>query len=109
MHGAPQTRFDFSEQSPVHAVVTAVAAREDADPCDLPPLERAIDTDALENLLTSSGRRSGDRRVTFAYCGYAVTVRSSGNVTVDGGADRLADERDGRPVDDANGHRSGGD
>lgn len=108
MHGAPETQFDFSEQSPVHAVVTAVAAREDADPCDLPPLERVVDTDALETLLTTSGGRSAVRRVTFTYCGYAVTVRSSGTVTVDGGPGRRADGRDGRPVDDTNGHRPGG-
>lgn len=109
MPGASKTRYDFSEQSPVLAVVTAVAARTGADPCDLPPLETVIDTEALETFLAATARRSANGRVTFTYGGYAVTVRSNGTVTVDGGQEGLPDELDDGPGDDANGHRAGGE
>lgn len=94
MNGTYQTRFDFAEQSPVHAVVNTIAAADDTDPADLPPLNNVVDPDALDTLLTSPERRSIDGSVTFTYCGYGITVRSNGTVSVDGDAESTAGESD---------------
>lgn len=76
-----------SDESLSEAVVRAVAAVSDRntageDPDDrLDPLYDAVDPDALDALF----RRVDDSRtgaVEFAYCGYRVTVDSTGLVTV---------------------------
>lgn len=59
---------------PSRAVVEMVAATENVDQTDLPPLYEAIDPDALDKLFES---RSDDRtpmEVTFTYYGHEVTV-----------------------------------
>lgn len=60
-------------------VVTKIANREDVSPTDLPPLSRSIDPDALDSLVDSPG--SDTVSISFTYCGYDVTIDSSG-VTV---------------------------
>lgn len=87
MNGTCQMKFDFEERSPVEAVLHAVAARESADPIDLPPLNDAIDADALNALLVSQERARTEVRVTFRYSGYEVSVQSSGEVSVNDDAD----------------------
>ena len=66
-------------------VVAMIAEREGVDPLDLdPPLSEAIDTDALNVLLSGpeNGKRSPSIEITFSYNGYAVTVTNDGEVTL---------------------------
>lgn len=70
-----------TENTPVYAVVSAVAEAEDADPVHLPPLYEAIDPEALNDLLTSSPA-SSIGTVAFRYAGYDVEVTGSGDVSV---------------------------
>lgn len=64
------------------AVVTAVAESEGVDSTELsPPLYHAVDPDALDSLFSASaGTTRGSGRVTFTYCGYAITVEVDGTV-----------------------------
>lgn len=59
-------------------VVWAVAAESDIDPCSLPPLGDAIDTDALDSLFDGDSERTvpgqNGASVTFSYAGHRVTV-----------------------------------
>jgi len=68
-------------ESPALAIVDAVAAREDVDPTDLPPLYDSVEPEVLEILQESD---DPDQRVRFEYCGYTITVTSGGTITVDG-------------------------
>lgn len=83
MVGNDSTRHDFSEQSPVHAVVTTIANIEDTGVVDLEPLAHAIDTDRLDALVSPSENCSIDGRMAFRYCGYRVVVHANGEVAVD--------------------------
>ncbi|WP_245757965.1 HalOD1 output domain-containing protein [Natronobacterium haloterrestre] len=69
------------EDTPVYAVVSAVADVTGDDPCDLPPLARVIDPDAL-NALFSSDSASEDTVVRFQYVGHTVVVTGAGDVEV---------------------------
>lgn len=80
------------------AVLEAVADAENADALDLPPLYRAVETDALEAIFQPTpdgGTRSG--RVEFTYHGYLVTVDcgADGTATVEA-EHRSAEQRSGR-------------
>ncbi|WP_317175806.1 HalOD1 output domain-containing protein [Halomontanus rarus] len=70
-----------SEDTPVFAVVSAVAEASGADPLELPPLGDAIDPDALNELFTVRSE-STVAKVTFEYAGYDITVRGNGEVQV---------------------------
>jgi hypothetical protein len=67
------------------SIVETVADEVGVSPAVLdPPLFEAIDTDALEAVLTSGERRSGPPvTVTFEYAGFTVTVTSDGDVTLE--------------------------
>ena len=69
------------ENTPVYAVVSAVAEVEDSDPVDLPPLYNAINPEALNNLFTSESGSAVDQ-IAFQYAGYSIVVRGSGEVQV---------------------------
>lgn len=73
---APRHRADG--RSPTAAVVEAVAAREGVAETELPPLADAVDPDALEAVVDGDG----DRRISFEYHGYAVTVHPDGSVSL---------------------------
>ncbi|WP_408959375.1 HalOD1 output domain-containing protein [Natrinema sp. 74] len=69
------------------AVVTAVAARRDVDPIELPPLYEWLDPDALDALfapMQRGGSRSG--HLEFTYDGHEITVDCTDemSITVDG-------------------------
>lgn len=70
-----------TENTPVYAVVSAVAEADDSDPVDLPPLYDAINPDALNELFTSRSEPGVDQ-VTFRYVGYDVVVHGNGDVRV---------------------------
>lgn len=63
-------------------VIEAVADKMDVAPTELPTqLYDVIDTESLDSLF-SGGKPTGGR-VTFAYCGYSVTVTADGDVTLE--------------------------
>lgn len=67
------------------AVVEAVAEAEGTEPVELtPPLYKAVDPDALDELFAATrteGRMAGE--VTFSYKGYEVTACGDGYVSVE--------------------------
>jgi hypothetical protein len=71
----------MNSNNPVVAIAEEIAAREGTDASRLdPPLHEAVDTDALESLLSASGH--ADVELRFDYSGYRVRVRADGTVTV---------------------------
>ncbi|MFC4439330.1 MULTISPECIES: HalOD1 output domain-containing protein [Natrialbaceae] len=67
-------------------VISTVADREDCQPSELrPPLYSVIDPETLDRLWGSSSaaRHEVGGSVSFAYCGYDVTVASDGTVSVE--------------------------
>ncbi|MFB6171621.1 MAG: HalOD1 output domain-containing protein [Haloarculaceae archaeon] len=61
-------------------VAFAVAAVEDVDPTDLPPLGETLDPSALDDLVRSLPAGGS---VQFTYAGHLVTVRSGGGIVVE--------------------------
>lgn len=70
-----------TENTPVYAVVSAVAEVEDSDPVELPPLYGTINPEALNDLFTSRPEPAVET-VSFQYAGYDVVVRGNGEVQV---------------------------
>ncbi|WP_254768260.1 HalOD1 output domain-containing protein [Salinilacihabitans rarus] len=68
-------------QTPVYAIASAVADAADSDPLELPPLNEAIDPDALNTLFTTPLEPAGIQ-VTFRYAGYEIRIEDTGNVRV---------------------------
>ncbi|MFC6988561.1 HalOD1 output domain-containing protein [Haloplanus sp. GCM10025708] len=76
-------RIEWTHREPVClAIQTAVAAVEDADPIDLPPLAEYVDPDALDRLFERDAPGLDQRRIEFAYAGYRVLVDGRGEVVV---------------------------
>jgi len=69
--GSPLVRQWTGSNTLTMAIVRAVAAAEDADPCALGPLGDVVDPDALENLL---GGPDSAAHVTFNYAGHRIVV-----------------------------------
>lgn len=66
-------------------VVREVAEREGVDPIELtPPLNTAVDTDALESMFSDSvsGKRREGIRIEFDYCGYDIVVEGENTVRI---------------------------
>lgn len=74
-----------SDEKPSLTVIDRIAALEETDPVELPPLYDAIDPEALDSLVdppaTDDSRTAST--VRFAYCGYDVRVRSDGEIMVE--------------------------
>lgn len=70
-----------SEDTPVFAVVSAVAEAKEVDALELSPLAEAINPEALNDLFTTRVE-STVGEVSFQYAGYDVTVRGNGEVAV---------------------------
>lgn len=67
------------------AVVKEVAAREGVDPVALnPSLAESIDPEALDALFPpdSDETMKDETSLTFTYCGYTITVTSTGRITL---------------------------
>lgn len=73
--------YDQSVDTPSVAVVAAVATMTHTDPLDLDPLFREIDTDALDDLFTTTDHRPWGR-VIFQFNGFEIMVSSRGVVEV---------------------------
>lgn len=73
--------FDPTSDDVVEVVVRAVAVIQNVEPTELPPLENAVDPDALSAIFGSDSEASTtDVQVTFVYEGLEITVNSDGNV-----------------------------
>jgi len=68
--------------APSIAVVSALAVVTDTDPMAVDPLHDAVDTDALDTVLTQGPVGGSDVSVTFTVRGHEVTARSDGTLTV---------------------------
>ncbi|QLG29779.1 hypothetical protein HUG10_19450 (plasmid) [Halorarum halophilum] len=65
------------------AVALAVGRAKDVPPTELPQLESALDTDALDRLTASLATRSDEQsRISFRYAGVAVSISGTGEIVV---------------------------
>lgn len=72
-----------SRGSITERVVDAVAAAEDRDPIELPPLQDVIETDALDALFdTDRGAETAPIELCFCYSESIVTVHGDGAIDV---------------------------
>jgi len=62
------------DETPVGAVVTAVAEATGQSPPEMEPLGEVVDTDALNALVSSAGEPTSSVAVAFDYCGERATV-----------------------------------
>jgi hypothetical protein len=72
-------RYEFDDDEPERIsqeVVSVVSAVDDTDPLDLPPLAETVDPDALDALFDHEN--DADRRLTFYYYSYRITVTADG-------------------------------
>jgi hypothetical protein len=80
------TRHDWAGDRPLAGtIVEALATVTGDDPTALPPLYDAIDPEAIERLFRSFEDENGHSKpcfVEFTFATYAVTVSSSGELTV---------------------------
>ena len=74
-----------SDESVSAAVVRGVAAVTNTSPTELEPLFETLDPDALDQLYrsTADGSGRGDSWVSFSYNDCAVTVDSTGEITIE--------------------------
>lgn len=70
-----------SENTPVYAVVTAVADARDSDLVELPPLADSINPDALNDMFLSRAETTVGQ-IDFQYMGHRVVVHGNGAVRV---------------------------
>lgn len=74
------------DESLVMKVIRTVAVHANVEPEDLPPINNAVDTDALEDIFgprPDSTPRRGTGTVVFRYAGYGVRVDADGTVEVE--------------------------
>lgn len=78
-------QFDWSVTPPSRAIVETVADAVDSDVLELPPLQRAIDADALDSLFGDVAHHpSGSlHEVSFTYADCEIAVAAYGEVTVE--------------------------
>jgi hypothetical protein len=82
--GEHRAKYDWDTNGkPTMAVVEEVAAATGRDPNDLDPLATAVDTDALDALVTRANSTNGLTHVSFSYEGMNVTVDSGGLVLIE--------------------------
>lgn len=85
-------QYDWADIAPTTAIIEAVAEAVNQDPHDLYPLYHTIDPDVLDSLLLTPA--GATVTVTIKYCGLAVMVDTSGQVTIP------ATETDGGDLED---------
>jgi hypothetical protein len=79
--GEGPDHYDYRDaHTPSTAVVEAVALATGRDPLELPLLQEALDTDALDALVAHSADAS--TRISFTYGGVDVVVDSAGSIVV---------------------------
>lgn len=81
--GVYRAEYDNTRDQPSLAVVAAVAAADNSDPCELSPLHSAIDTGALDDLFSATANDDrGNGHLSFLYEGFGVTVSREGTIEV---------------------------
>lgn len=71
----PDLTYERSaDETPSEAVITAVAAVTNQPPVEMDLLIGAIDPDALNTMLTTSGKKNSPVTLIFDYCECQVTV-----------------------------------
>lgn len=82
--GVVHSRYDWSETTPVEAVIEVVAVAVDREPTTLDSLSESIDTDALNEVFrsTDSGTVPEGTTVSFVFADRHVSVHASGDVFV---------------------------
>lgn len=78
-----RAEYDSSRDQPCLAIVAVVATATNSDPIELSPLHSAIDTEALDDLLSETV--PDDQRdicLSFSYEGVVVTAFSKGTIEV---------------------------
>lgn len=79
--GKRTVRHEWSgDTDPSMAVVEAVAAATGRDPYEMPPIQRAVDTDALDALVAAENGSS--LRISFEYLEATVTIHPDGVIEV---------------------------
>jgi hypothetical protein len=78
MEPTPHAPESPSPDDLVISIVEAVAETSDADPLTLPPLQRAVDTEALAALVESDGLWD----LTFSYHDHVVTIDGDGHIEI---------------------------
>lgn len=79
----PETHAWLPSREPSTAVVSAVADVTGREPTELPPLQRHVDADGLNSLLTRGAvDGTGPIQVSFSYAGVRVTIDSAGTLDV---------------------------
>lgn len=74
-----RTSFDpATDGEPSISIVNEVAAATGQDPAEMEPLATAVDTDALDALVSANGNREGMVHISFTYEGMDITVDSGG-------------------------------
>lgn len=76
--------YDQSAITPSTAVVASLATVRDVDPLEMPPLQRSVDPDALDDLV--GDEREGTGEVTFTFTtggGHEVTIGNHGVIGID--------------------------
>lgn len=83
IYSKEEVEFKHAEASMSMAVVQAVADRENTDPVSLPPLNDAIDPDAVDALFPATNDAyPRAESLTFTYHGYSVTISNAGQITL---------------------------
>ena len=81
MSGGSSYSFDFTTVEPSVAVVESVSRETATHQADLPPLNDAIDPDALNTVCgNTSTQTTRATSVTFEYSSLLVTVNADGRV-----------------------------
>lgn len=84
MSSTVQADFNWEVVTPSTAVIETISIASNTDPSKIEPLYDSIDSDALDNLISSNGTRptNGTTTVSFPVSGYGVSVHSDGTVVV---------------------------
>lgn len=92
--------YDAETTSPSMAVITALTRIFDVAPTDLNPLHYSIDTEALNEFVSSQDATGSPVQISFTFEGYKITVTSSCELTVEPLDDstELPTERGDEPV-----------
>lgn len=91
-----RARYDRDAISASMAVVASLSDVMDTDPAELEPLNRSVDTGALDELVRARDTTNGDISVTFRVEEHAITVYSYGVVAIHPpGGDRTDDPSEG--------------
>jgi hypothetical protein len=87
--GTDSVRILGDSEPIAEAVVKVVSGAADCDPLELPPLDRTIDTDALNTLLRDRAR-TGPVMLQFQYAGFEVSTDGSTVAVTELGQDELS-------------------